>query len=87
MSGAHRCSLPAQATQALHEQLRRQAFQLCANPRMLPREFTPQQVNVAVVNTPAKTPAAPGAKQGRGRGHGSSRAGSPPERRNTGAFP
>jgi hypothetical protein len=44
---------------------------------MLPREFTPQQVNVAVVNTPAKPPGAAAAgRRGRGRG-GRARARSP----------
>ena len=52
-----------QATQALHEQLRRQEFQLSSNPRMLPREFVPQQVHVPCANTPT-----PPAKRGRGRG-------------------
>jgi len=45
---------------------------------MLPREFTPAQVNVAVANTPAKPPgaAAGGSRRGRGRG-GRARARSP----------
>ncbi len=45
---------------------------------MLPREFTPAQVNVAVANTPAKPPgaAAGGGRRGRGRG-GRARARSP----------
>ena len=55
--------LVAQATQALHEQLRRQEFQLSSNPRMLPREYVPQQVHVVCANTPT-----PPAKRGRGRG-------------------